>query len=91
MITEKILESFWSKVTVTKEGSIIGLEEGIQAAIESLKPAAWMDDGSTRSGSEATSFRVVTSETLEAMPRASRENFKTALYAFPNICKSAGN
>jgi hypothetical protein len=44
-----------------------------------LEPVAWMDDGTTRNGSETTSFRVVHADTKATMPRASSENFTVAL------------
>lgn len=46
-----------------------------------VEPVAWMDDGSTRNGSETTSYRVVSAETKAAMPKASSDNFNTPLYA----------
>lgn len=44
------------------------------------KPVAWMDDGTTRTGSETTGFRVVTDETKASMPNASARNFNAPLY-----------
>lgn len=43
-------------------------------------PAAWMDDGSLRSGSTATAHRVVTAATKAGMPLAASESFNTPLY-----------
>jgi hypothetical protein len=41
--------------------------------------AAWRDDGSTRSGSRTTAFRVVTDETRRDMPKAAVEAYTDAL------------
>jgi len=49
------------------------------------EPVAWLDDGSTRAGSDSTSFRVVTAATKATMPNASAVNFNTPLYTRPAL------
>lgn len=40
-LSEKQINAFWSKVTVTKEGSILGLNDGITAALSAAEPVRW--------------------------------------------------
>ncbi|NKF57509.1 hypothetical protein GO299_04718 [Ralstonia solanacearum] len=47
------------------------------------RPVAWMDDGSTRNGSESTSYRVVTDATKRNMPSAAAQAYTTPLYTHP--------
>lgn len=44
------------------------------------KPAAWLDDGALRAGSERTAHRVVTDEQKRDMPNAVRSSFNVPLF-----------
>lgn len=44
------------------------------------KPAAWLDDGTLRAGSERTAHRVVTDEQKRDMPNAVRSSFNVPLF-----------
>jgi len=46
-------------------------------------PAAWMDDGTLRSGSTETSHRVVTAKTKAGMPSSTAAAFTVPLYTKP--------
>jgi hypothetical protein len=52
---------------------------------DKMEPVAWMDDGSLRSGSESTAFRVVSAETKSTMPSASAVNFTIPLYTADQV------
>lgn len=58
----------------------------LRAEVEAMKrqePAAWLDDGTCRAGSEATAHRVVTNETRRDMPASVAASFSVPLYALP--------
>ena len=57
---------------------------------DKMEPAAWMDDGSLRSGSESTAFRVVSAETKSTMPSASAVNFTIPLYTADQVKELGG-
>ena len=75
MSDKKLWEEF---VALEKE------RDALRAEIESMKrqePAAWLDDGTCRSGSEATAHRIVTNETKRDMPASVANSFSVPLYA----------
>jgi hypothetical protein len=75
MSGKKLWEDF---VALEKE------RDALRAEIESMKrqePAAWLDDGTCRSGSEATAHRIVTNETKRDMPASVANSFSVPLYA----------
>jgi hypothetical protein len=77
MSGKKLWEDF---VALEKE------RDALRAEIESMKrqePAAWLDDGTCRSGSEATAHRIVTNETKRDMPASVANSFSVPLYLAP--------
>lgn len=65
------------------------IADAIRTALASVQgePVAWLDDGRTRSGSNSTSYRVVTAETKRSMPASVAAVFATPLYAAPALAK----
>ena len=47
---------------------------------DALVLSAWLDDGECRSGSHATSHRVITDETKKDMPKSIAASFSIPLY-----------
>ena len=60
------------------------------APVQLPEPAAWMDNGEIRSGSTATAHRVVTSDTKNSMPNASKVSFVNPLYTEQQVRQLLG-
>ncbi len=72
---ENIAEDFVSAVLDALQAAGYGILPATEA-----KPAAWLDDGTLRAGSERTAHRVVTDEQKRDMPNAVRSSFDVPLY-----------
>lgn len=77
------LAPHWLSDEAIEECSKLFPELPTAALAQAEQPLAWMDDGTTRSGSEHTAYRVVTDETKRGMPKAAASSFSVPLYAHP--------
>lgn len=60
--------------------------DALRAKVEQMErqePAAWLDDGTCRAGSDSTALRVVTKATKQDMPASVAASFSVPLYTLP--------
>lgn len=83
---DKMQEAFNARFLVADE-AVFWAREGVEWTLDYLRsrqePVAWFDDGTIRSGSESTAYRVVSDATKQDMPRAAAISFNSPLYARP--------